>query len=174
MLCLKLTLKFTRGGGRSTWTHDFLFSRLLLKRDVDFVSCAILMRNEWDSFIIYHDTRMCVIIDFLSHPYETLMKFISLKDTKNINKMTATMLSWNITMVHFMPKGHFVKNEINVMWISRNYNEQKLLFHCTVVWNDYLLICWQKCHILLHKKLETQCKQSTMQNYDGFQPILKL
>ena len=31
-----------------------------------------------------------------------------------------------------------------------------------------------KCHILLHKNLETQCKQSTMQNYGGFQPILKL
>ena len=32
----------------------------------------------------------------------------------------------------------------------------------TVVWNDYLLIFWPKCHILLHKKLRIQFKWSNL------------
>ena len=49
------------------------------------------------------------------------------------------------------------------------------IIHCkapsTVVWNNYLLIFWPKCHILLHKKLDTQCKYVELSR---FQPILKL
>ena len=44
----------------------------------------------------------------------------------------------------------------------------------TVVWNDYLLIFSQKCHILFHKKVGNSLQIIKYINLSRFQQILKL
>ena len=44
----------------------------------------------------------------------------------------------------------------------------------TVVWNDYLLIFSQKCHILFHKKVGNSLQIIKYINLSRFQHILKL
>ena len=44
----------------------------------------------------------------------------------------------------------------------------------TVVWNDYLLIFSQKCHILFHKKVGSSLQIIKYINLSRFQHILKL
>ena len=45
---------------------------------------------------------------------------------------------------------------------------------CTVVWNDYVLIFSQKCHILFHKKVGNSLQIIKYINLSRFQHILKL
>ena len=50
----------------------------------------------------------------------------------------------------------------------------KFLSQDTVVWNDYLLIFSQKCHILFHKKVGNSLQIIKYINLSRFQHILKL